>query len=335
MTRYYRKIIRIEATDSPNVQLALAQQARGMKPTGQQILEGVVSWQEYQKRLALWDEVLQCIGLRAQFYRGSQNLLYPPLWLNRAEDVARRLDERVEGIEGLPKLVRRAKAIGCDPGEGGAETSWTIVDDLGIMEQMNEKTPDTSVTPNITIALIKQYNVQHEQVLFDRGGGGKQHVDTLRERGYKVRSVGFGESVTMDIRRGMHTVAARRENIEERYAYFNRRAEMYGELRLLLDPNGGGIYPVGTDERAVGGPNGFAISNKLSELRRQLAPIPLKYDTEGRLKLPPKNRRGENSAEKSLSEILGCSPDRSDSLVLAVHALLHPVVRIKVGVGRR
>jgi hypothetical protein len=63
--------------------------------------------------------------------------------------------------------------------------------------------------------------------------------------------------------------------------------------------------------------------------------MPLLYDREGRMRLPPKHRAsaGAGSKERSLEEIIGHSPDEADSLVLAVYALRHRAQRIKVGIS--
>jgi hypothetical protein len=58
---------------------------------------------------------------------------------------------------------------------------------------------------------------------------------------------------------------------------------MYGQLRLLLDPEG---------DPVTSGRETFAIPAGYAELRRQLAPAPLTYDREGRLKLLPKRKPG-------------------------------------------
>jgi hypothetical protein len=84
---------------------------------------------------------------------------------------------------------------------------------------------------------------------------------------------------------------------------------MYHELRLALDP--------GTNEHP------FAIPAALTRLRQELAPIPLRYDAEGRVVLPPKHRSGRRQAgqEKTLTELIGHSPDLADALVLSFHGL--------------
>jgi hypothetical protein len=46
--------------------------------------------------------------------------------------------------------------------------------------------------------------------------------------------------------------------------------------------------------------------------------LPLLYDSEWRLMLSPKDRTSAESAQVSIRQLLGRSPDRADSLVLAV-----------------
>lgn len=303
----YSNVIRIKAEDSPSVQLGLAQKERGLPITDERLVPGVLTYGDYAKRRATWDAVRQCIGLDGEFYEGGENLLFPPDWLNRAE--ARALE--------LKGTRRVAKAIGIDPGEGRADTADYVVDELGVIARVVRKTPDTSQITGQAIALVREYGVAPENVLFDRGGGGKQHADRLREQGYPVRTVAFGESVSPELKRGIMPLTARKEQIEERYVYRNRRAQMYGLLSLRLDPLNEG---------------GFAIPAEYQELRRQLAVMPRLYDAEGRLYLPPKNKRSEGSTEKTITEMLGCSPDEADALVLAVFGVFGPKVkRVVVG----
>lgn len=325
MPHCYRKVIHIKAEDSPNVQAALMRKARGLDPGNEILIEGVLPYADYKKRRETWDPVAQCIGLDAQFWEGAEVLLYPPAWLNRAEAFA--LDLLMRGVP------RQARCIGCDPGEGTASTCWSVVDSLGLLELLSIKTPDTSVIMNDTKGLMKKWGVPPEGVVFDRGGGGKQIADTMRAQGLSVRTVAFGEAVSQEPQRfkGAGQAFADRINItEERYAYKNRRAEMYGTLREMLDPGLG--YNSGT---------GFGIPAVYTELRRQLAPIPLLYDNEGRLFLPPKGRQfaGELQqqrgapTQKTMIELIGCSPDEADSLVLAIHGLTSKAKRPKASVA--
>src|ERR1700674_550861 len=112
MVRYYRKVLKITGSDSPNVRFALLQQARGIQPTGEVLVPGVLTWEEYQKRLATWEKIRITIGILDEFYLGAEVMLFPPDWLDRANRLA----------EGLNGKVRHAQAIGIDPAEGGDRT---------------------------------------------------------------------------------------------------------------------------------------------------------------------------------------------------------------------
>ena len=112
----------------------------------------------------------------------------------------------------------------------------------------------------------------------------------------------------------------RTEEDEIRQIYANRRAEMYGLLMKRLDP-------------AMG--DGFGIPAKFTELRRQLAPIPLDYGKEGKLVLPPKNRpitaARTESKVVTMGDLIGCSPDEADAVVLAVFGLEQDTSPVMMG----
>lgn len=324
MARYYRKVIRITARESPNVALGLLQQERGVEPTGEVIIPGVLPWYDYVQRMATWDAVRRCIGLDAMFWLGAEILMFPPEWLDRAEKIAR-------DLRGKP---RWAKGLGCDPAEGGASTAMCAVDEYGLIELVSKQTPDTSVITGEAIAFMKRHNCPPERFCFDAGGGGTEHADRLRSQGYNVRAIPFGSAVSLPIRSGKHTMVKRREIVEDRYVYLNRRAEMYGDLRMLLDP-----APTADSKGNLIVSRGFGLPAEYRDIRHQLAPIPLLYDDEGRMFLLPKGRRGNedglNSAEKNrrptLTQLIGRSPDEADSLVLAVHSMLHDAPRSSAG----
>lgn len=283
------------------MRLALAQQRAGIEPTGETIVPGVLTWEAYLKRRATWDIKRQTVGLDAEFYEGAEVRLYPPDWLARANLIAEKW-----------RLQRRiAKAMGIDPAEGGDSSVWTIIDEFGIIEQLSIKTPDTSVIPNTTLALMNRWSVPSSAIVFDRGGGGYEHMCTLHSRGYPdIRSIAFGESLNLDPKRGMTKIEDKLEMKHERTIFKNRRAEMYWDLRKLLDPIG----------------PGFGIPKEYEELLRQLKPIPLWYNEEGMLYLPPKQRKPDQKKESTqvtMNSLLGCSPDEADSLVLAIHGMLY------------
>ena len=315
---YFRKIIKITAEDSPNIRLARKQEMMGLTPTNEIIIPGVKSWKEYQQNLKLWDRVLVSVGLQAEFYEGAEELLFPPEWLNRAALVASKRSNRGQ-----------ATAVGVDPAEGGDRTTMCAINAKGIVELVSKKTPDTSVITAELLAFIRKHGVSADRVAIDRGGGGKQHADRLRSMGYQVRTVAFGEAIQKPLKRGIKKYMPykdRLEIMEDRYVYVNRRAEMFGELSLILDPS---LNPFG-----------FAIPAEYEELRKELAPIPRTYDDEGRLKLLPKHK-GEDaqnailgkSSRESLVGLVGHSPDNADSLALALHALLHNAPKSTAGVA--
>lgn len=304
---FVRKVIRIKAEDSPNVRLGLAQQRAGMEPTNEELVPGVLSWAEFVYRRTNWDDIRQCVGLDAAFWKGKEVLLFPPQWLNYAEF----LGESYKNIE------RRAEAIGVDPAEGGDSTAMAAVDKFGLIELVSKKTPDTSVIRREVAAFAKKHHLSEwEQVVFDRGGGGTQIASEMRKDGMGVRTIAFGTPVTAPIKRSKRSIAERMKVMEEKYAYKNMRAYMYGSLSELLDL---------TNE------SGFSLQAEYTVLRRELAPIPRTYDKEGRLELLPKHKNGPNDTRKTLVDLIGHSPDQADALVLAVHGMLHPQAPVMIG----
>jgi len=301
---YHRKVLKIKASDSPNVRLALAEIKAGKEVSHTTLIPGVVSYNDYNKRRKLWDAVKQCIGLDAEFYAGAEVLLFPPEWLNASEQLT-------------PPKIRKAKSIGVDPAEGGDNTVWTVIDKYGIIEQISLSTQKTNTISNRTIVLLKKHNVEPSNVLFDIGGGGKQHADQLRERGYDVRTVAFGGAPTpVDAGEGKIVHIDKKDVQETRTVYKNKRAQLYGDFREILNPENG---------------HKFGIPPKYTELRRQLAPLPLLYDAEGRLYLPPKDKPTTGYKGETIRKLLGCSPDEADSTVLALHGMLYPAEQILVG----
>ncbi len=316
MPRYFRKCFRITALDSPSVRLGLLQQSAGINPTNEEVVPGVLTWEEYQHRLATWDEIRKKVGLEAEFYEGADVLLFPKVWLDHSHTLAEKFRRS------FPRRI--ARAMGIDPAEGGDHTSFAIIDDLGLIKLITERTPNTNAIYETACRLLREYRIPPENVCFDRGGGGKQHADRMNAAGFHgVRSVGFGETVSAEPMSGTKSVKRRVDEQGERYTYRNRRAEMYWNLSQRMDPDG-----------EFGG---FAIEQASSvgaELRRQLAPFPKRYDEESRIYLPPKNRKpGSKGGQPTLTEIIGRSPDDADALVLALYAMTHKPAMIRHTVG--
>lgn len=317
--RYYRQVIQIKGEDSPNVKLGLAQVAAGMEPTHEELVPGLLSYREYLKRRATWDDVMQCISLDAEFYEGGDVLMFPPTWLNQAAQFHTLITQEQEKRkrEGL-RWERETVAMGVDSGQGKASSVWTGVDRLGITFQKSIKTPDTTVIVDETVALIRQHKLKPEMVCFDPGGGGKEHVDRLRRMGYNVRSVSFGGSVESQNKYRFRTTKEKREDDEAKWVFKNRRAEMYWLARLCI---------ARTEEgKSIHMERGFGIPGDLEELRRQLAPVPIWYE-DNKLILPPKNKVDPKSKKVTMTDLVGCSPDEADSLVLAVYGMLAKPVR--------
>lgn len=308
--RYFRKVIRITCEDSPNVRFARAEKKLLGKASGAVIIPGVLPWSDLVKRRATWDKVRQCIGLDAQFYSGAELLLFPPNEYNRSS--AREAE--------LAGMGRVGEAMGVDPAEGGDKSSWTIGDRHGILDQVSLPTPDTNDVVTITLDLMGRWRVPAESVLFDRGGGGKQHADRLRSRGVMVESVGFGASPSLPIQDVKSQTPDRQDMSELKYAYLNLRAEMYHQLSLAACFPQEGVPP-------------YCLPARFAELRRQLAIMPKMYNEEGRMYLPPKGRKaGSTLKTPTLSEMLGCSPDEADSAVLMYRALTRPLPFVAGGV---
>lgn len=309
---YFRKVIRIRAEDSPNVKLARMQIDRGMTPDHRVVVPGVLTYAEYLKRRATWDKVRQTVGLDAEFYEGSEVKMFPRDWLDRAIVLYRR----------APK-VRQARGIGVDPAEGGDDTAMAAVDEHGLIELVAAKTPDTASIPRAVLTFMGKHKVPPNRVCFDRGGGGKQHADWMRDQGHRVRTVAFGGRPDLEMRRWRHGFQDRLTNKEDQYSYLNRRGEMYDTLRQLLDPSN----------------QGWSLPPEPStdELCRQLLPIPLTYDQEGRLYVLPKNRHGKDRDDPDkktpcLSDLIGCSPDETDAVLLAIYAMRYDPMQHEGGV---
>lgn len=298
-----RKVIHIGAEHSPNVRWGLEWRALGvehpppMPPEAR--IPGVVSFAEYLQREQTWDEFNKLTRHRGRFPKGEEAMLYPARWLELSAQAA------VAAGKG-----RRGQALGVDGGEGRANTAWTVVDHLGVVYHEAYRTPDTSKIASRTLALMREWGVPANRVVFDRGGGGKFISDYLRSQGHDVQTVSFGEAATPQPGERMVRTEAKKE-ARDRKAYRNRRAEMYGMLRELLNPS---------LHQTV-----FGIPAEYEELLQELRPLPLLYNEEGIMFLPPKDRppgkRDRSSNVVTIVDILGHSPDRADSLVLAVFAL--------------
>lgn len=321
--KYFLKVLNIQAKRSPNIRLALNEIEAGLEPSHREVTPGCMPYSEYVYRRSQWDAKKQTIGLDAKFYEGDDVKLYPPSWLERGIAYFEELE--ASGIH------RTATGMGVDTAEGGDSTVWVLVDAMGMIKLISKKTKDTSVIFQDTIDLIQGYGLDPSNVIFDIGGGGKEHSDYLNRMGWKVRTVAFGSGPTPDKMSPLtkSLPGARHMYDISKLAYKNRRAEMYGLLRDALNPTG---YE--REERADYGDTimvkkenqPFAIVPD-DNLIKQLSAIPLEYDAEGRMILPPKNRPSENYKGRTLVDLIGNSPDEADALVMARYAQVYPAKR--------
>ena len=315
--KFFRQIVKITALDSPNVKLALAQIAAGKSPNGKMVIQGVLSWEAYCHRKATWLPDRQCRGLDAEFYEGPSTLLYPEEWRKLSNDLWRYLQL-------IPGLKRKPSSMGIDPGEGVANTCWAIGDEYGLIELISYPTPDTAKIIQATIGYGQKHGIPAIQWIFDRGSG-KQHADRLRELGYGVRTVGFGQAPQIDPKRGMTRVEEKIDVREEGYRFLNRRAQMYGELSELMDPSLERVLSNGSKVTGYALPPDD-LGPQYKELLLEMEPIPKWTDGEGRLYLPPKDRASDaKDVERgvTLKDLIGHSPDELDAVVLMVHGILH------------
>lgn len=307
-----RKVIQIKAVDSPNVKKGLAEEAAGKEPSFEDLIPGLLSYDEYLRRLDTWDEERICIGLNAEFYKGKGIKLFPIMWIDTSEKHYRLLGQKLQHRG-------RATGIGVDPAEGGDYTTFSAVDEWGLIGLESIKTPDTSVIFDETLDWMRRFKLNPRnpkdcsKVGYDRGGGGKQHADYARRKGFNFRTVPFGGAPTQDPTWGRDTMDDKLETIETRYEYFNMRAELYGRLSIRMDPGNElscfYLPPEGTP--------GFD-PDALRRLREQLRVIPRVFDGDGgKLKLPPKRNLTKNSKVQDLVSLIGHSPDELDSVTIA------------------
>lgn len=308
---FHRRVIKIRAVDSPNVRMGLLQKKAGKTPDNRILIPGVKPYKEYVKNLAMWSKPQQVVSLDADWYEGAEEKLFPQEWLKHSTT-------RAKALLGQKRI---AKAIGIDPGQGVADTAVSVVDDLGLIELTSQKTTNPADVSKIVISTVKRYNVEWDKVFFDAGGGGYEHAGYLREMGYPARTISFGGAATREREPGLKSFDEKAEEDESKASFFNKRAEMYGRLSEKIDPSRG---------------DGFGIpdwSGVYEELLRQMIAIPRRYDPRGRLWLPPKYKHDPDSTTKTIVELIGCSPDELDSLVVAVYGMYASDLWAVAGVG--
>lgn len=303
-----RRIIRIPADTSPNVRMAQAQLARGMKPTdpgfAPVIVPGMREYDDYVSKLALLDEVKAAAELHAFWYKGAALLLFPPKWLAHCEAIYERLR--------LMNALGRALALGIDCAEGGDDFSMTAANDKTILEQISFKTPDTSVIIPHVKAFGRKHGVNPVNWIFDRGGGGYIHACELRKQGLPVRTLAFNATPSAAPPKDTpKQVNEKKEDFEEKTVYESMRVELAWELSIACNP--------------FASKGGYGIPKECVELIRQLSVLPRQYGSDGTATLPPKSKKNKDSKEKTLMQMMGRSPDQMDSATLAYWGVKHRI----------
>jgi len=314
---FYRRCFQMPAEVSPNIRLARIQLAKGLEPTGEVIIPGVKPWNEYVKNRELWDPIQQQVSLDAEFPEDEHVKMFPPEWIDRAEELAK------QGGYGT-----QAESAGVDSAQGGDNSSFAAANRKALLALDGLKTPDTTHIVDRTVELLRRYPLlRPERIYFDQGGGGYQHACVLRQHGYDVRTVYFGAAATPEPEPGVVTLDERISHGERRSAYKNKRSELYGIFRKYLNPAEGYNFALPGEvlnrPRADGGPS----------LREQMQAVPLDYNEEGQICIRPKTRRDEKDKRETLTELVGCSPDELDAVALAVYGLESEDRWSTVGVG--
>lgn len=168
-------------------------------------------------------------------------------------------------------MAQGAKVIGVDPARFGNDKTVLTIRQGRVSEIINRvKDQDTMQVAGIVVQAIKKY--QPRAVFIDLGGLGAGIVDRLRELGFSeiVHGVNFGGKPL------------------QYEKYFNKRAEMWGEMKAwLAEP------PVQIHDD--------------DDLEMDLCGLHYSYDSLGRLKLESK----EEAKKRGIK-----SPDAGDSLAL-------------------
>lgn len=325
---HHRRCIEITAKDSDNVALALWEVEQGLPVSHTTVVPGQLTWAEYQHRLATFTKQQITESLLARWYDGPEERLVPDEWLQFANGVAKSLSPRRTG----------RRWLGVDPGEGGDDSAWCVIDGSGVLALVSLKTPDTNAVYGRTCQMAREWSLSWEDVVFDYGGGGKEHVDRLRASGFMARGVRFG-AIKREVKRAMTLYQERKEIEEETAGYVNRRSEMAYEVRMLLERPAPLTDPAQIEAVARSGAKKvpekppFALPLPMcDELCRQLRAVPLMWDEQGRFRLIPKNPPAARPDDPNcFRNRIGRSPDQFDAFCLAVWGMNHQPTRTEAG----
>jgi len=302
------KVIHIDGARTPNVSAGRKWERLGRKGPCPVPIPGIMSYASFVAYENEWDAYNRRTRLRGLLPEGDEASVWvPEAWLREGFKLWHEIDHEWRAAN-LPRW------LGVDASHGRRDlVCWVVVDAWGIVEvrvmdpeAMRDRygQPDTVRMLEVTRELMTRHVIPAGRVAVDAGGGGQDAVgDPMRRDGQVVQLVDFGSA------------ASRRR----RRQYKNRRAEMYGLLSGVCDPSRWRrVEEGGRWERCWAMPS----DEQCLALAEELPMVPKRYDREGKMYLPPKDKRVPESREQTLVEILGHSPDRSDGAALAVWAML-------------
>ncbi|HEX7380243.1 MAG TPA: hypothetical protein VF278_24215 [Pirellulales bacterium] len=302
-----RWVRHVDPEESPNLIESRRMDREGITGEYPLVTPGLLSRQEFDEWEATWDEPRKRVRLYGKLPSEDEMKLFPPTWLELAKQLGEKLRRQIARCDEWRD--DGPYALGVDAAFGGGDlTAWVVLGRYGVRHVHAISTPNTATISGYTIELMRQYRINAWAVAFDSGGGGKQIADMLRDQ----NEMKFGAIV--DVSFGAKALEPKK--------YHNRRTELYGELRMALEPTDARRELLTKQvSRWPESVTCLALPPDESKLMEDLAVLPYEWDGEGKQRLPPKDhaRRDISShSERSVRERLGGrSPDRGDALVLA------------------
>ena len=303
--------ITISCLDTPNYKLGklLAEGKITQKEYRAGIIPGLSSYEWVEQCRKEWGEgsALWSSKVLGEFPVESSNTLIPLAWVEQC---------RKEEID-LDKLLgvhRDQRYIGVDVARfGSCSTIITVFDGYNMLYQREfNKRSNTEVAGFIIDTLRDEQNMEAPIAIDDTGLGGGVY-DILKEQGYNVVQVIL------------------RSKSDDETKFYDLRTEVFWDLRDKFQKKTISIKDPDNNPR------------KYDRLAMELTSLTYDMDKRGRIKVTPKERLIKNMISKGQD---GESPDRADSLSLAVYAskgsnnrrrgkkITDPHKRIFAGAGR-